>query len=101
MYVSQLLVAGRSDAEISQQVRRLCNAIHRARYPVILVTNEVGSGVVPEYPMGRRFRDLAGLANQIAAALADEVYFLVAGIPTLIKGHASFRGSTHAPVSTG
>lgn len=101
MYVSQLLVAGHSDAEIAQQVRRLCNAVRRAPYPVILVTNEVGSGVVPDYPMGRRFRDLAGLANQIAATLADEVYLLVAGIPTLIKEHPSSRRSTHAPIGTG
>lgn len=101
MYVSQLLVAGHSDAEISQQVRRLCKAIRSVPHPVILVTNEVGSGVVPEYPMGRRFRDLAGLANQIAAAFADEVYLLVAGIPTLIKEHSSSRGSIHAPIATG
>jgi len=85
MYVAQLVVAGASDAAIERQVRRLCAAIRRAPYPVILVTNEVGSGVVPEFPMGRRFRDLAGLANQTAAALADEVYLLVAGIPTRLK----------------
>lgn len=101
MYVSHLLVTGRSDARIEQQVRRLCNAIRRAPYPVILVTNEVGSGVVPEFPMGRRFRDLAGLSNQIAATFADEVYLLVAGIPTLIKGHPSSRRSFHALVATG
>jgi adenosylcobinamide kinase/adenosylcobinamide-phosphate guanylyltransferase len=101
MYVSQLLVAGQSDAEIAQQVRRLCQTIHRAPYPVILVTNEVGAGVVPEFPMGRRFRDLAGLANQIAAALADDVYLLVAGIPTLIKGHPTSRRSGHALVTAG
>lgn len=102
MYVSQLLMAGRSDAMIQQHVRRLCHAIRRASYPVIVVTNEVGSGVVPEFPMGRRFRDLAGLANQTAAAFADDVYLLVAGIPMRISQHASSRGSSvHAPRATG
>jgi adenosylcobinamide kinase/adenosylcobinamide-phosphate guanylyltransferase len=100
MYVSQLLVAGQSDERIQQQVRRLCHVMRRAAYPVILVTNEVGSGVVPEFPMGRRFRDLAGLANQTAATLADEVYLLVAGIPTLIKARSSSRRSLHAPLVT-
>jgi adenosylcobinamide kinase/adenosylcobinamide-phosphate guanylyltransferase len=101
MYVSQLLVAGQSDTRIEQQVRRLCHVLRRAPYPVILVTNEVGSGVVPEFPMGRRFRDLAGLANQMAATYADEVYLLVAGIPTLIKARSSARRSVHASLITG
>ncbi|MBI2074133.1 MAG: bifunctional adenosylcobinamide kinase/adenosylcobinamide-phosphate guanylyltransferase [Gemmatimonadetes bacterium] len=100
MYVSQLLVTGQSDARIEQQVRRLCHALRRTPYPVIVVTNEVGSGIVPEFPMGRRFRDLAGLANQIAATLADEVYLLVAGIPTLIKKRSSSRRSAHASLVT-
>jgi adenosylcobinamide kinase/adenosylcobinamide-phosphate guanylyltransferase len=100
MYVSQFLVAGRSDAMIQQHVRRLCHAIRCASYPVIVVTNEVGSGVVPEFPMGRRFRDLAGLANQTAAACADEVYFLVAGIPMRLTAHAPNRSRVHASRAT-
>ena len=100
MYVAQLVVAGRSDARIEQAVRRLCLVAHRAGPPVILVTNEVGAGLVPEYPMGRRFRDLAGRANQIAAALAEAVYLLVAGIPVLIKPPATAHRSRHASRST-
>jgi len=53
---------------------------------VILVSNEVGSGVVPENPVGRQFRDLQGLVNQHAAALAGEVFLTVAGIALPIKG---------------
>ncbi|MBI2495970.1 MAG: bifunctional adenosylcobinamide kinase/adenosylcobinamide-phosphate guanylyltransferase, partial [Candidatus Omnitrophica bacterium] len=45
-----------------------------------------GSSVVPEQELGRRFRDLAGLANQIAAGFADHVFLLVAGIPLALKG---------------
>jgi adenosylcobinamide kinase / adenosylcobinamide-phosphate guanylyltransferase len=52
---------------------------------VIVVTNEVGSGIVPDNPISRRFRDCAGRANQVIARAADEVYHLVAGIPIKIK----------------
>ena len=87
MYVSGLLVRGDSDARIVQKIRRLCAAIRGASFPVIVVTNEVGFGIVPESPLGRRFRDLAGLANQNAAESADHVVLMVAGIPLRIKGH--------------
>ena len=52
---------------------------------VIVVTNEVGSGVVPETVLGRRFRDCAGRANEVIARGADEVYLMVSGIPLRIK----------------
>ena len=94
MYVSDRLIRGDSDAVIQQQVRRLCRAIRQASYPVVMVTNEVGSSVVPEHELGRRFRDLAGLANQLAAGCADDVFLLVAGIPVPVKGNADSRGSS-------
>jgi len=53
---------------------------------VIVVSNEVGLSLVPEYPLGRLFRDVAGRANQRIAAAADQVVFMVAGIPMVIKG---------------
>lgn len=89
LYVSELLLRGHSDAAIQRQVRRLCQAARRVSCPVLMVTNEVGSSVVPDHELGRRFRDLAGLANQIAADCADQVFLLVAGIPVQIKsaGH--------------
>jgi adenosylcobinamide kinase/adenosylcobinamide-phosphate guanylyltransferase len=52
---------------------------------VILVSNEVGMGIVPAYPAGRAFRDLQGRLNQHAAARCNEVYFLVAGLPLSVK----------------
>ena len=52
---------------------------------VLVVTNEVGMGLVPEYPLSRVFRDLSGRANQIMASRADEVWFTVCGIPQRIK----------------
>jgi adenosylcobinamide kinase/adenosylcobinamide-phosphate guanylyltransferase len=50
-----------------------------------LVTNEVGSGIVPENALARRFRDEAGRMNQIISQVADEVYLSVSGIPLQIK----------------
>lgn len=53
--------------------------------PVVVVTDEVGLGLVPESPEGRRFRDLLGLANQRAAAAAEEVYLCVSGVPLRMR----------------
>lgn len=52
----------------------------------IIVSNEVGLGIVPPYPLGRVYRDALGRANQQLAALADEVLFMVAGLPLVVKG---------------
>ncbi|MBU0604740.1 MAG: bifunctional adenosylcobinamide kinase/adenosylcobinamide-phosphate guanylyltransferase, partial [Candidatus Omnitrophica bacterium] len=52
---------------------------------VIIVSNEVGEGIVPGDPLSRRFRDLVGSANQVMAAKADEVIMMKAGIPIIIK----------------
>lgn len=71
------------------EVDRLCKALRSAAQPVILVSNEVGSGVVPEYASGRRFRDLAGEINQRVAAVADTVLLMVAGLPLTLKGASS------------
>jgi adenosylcobinamide kinase / adenosylcobinamide-phosphate guanylyltransferase len=54
--------------------------------PVIVVSDEVGSGIVPMHPGARVYRDLVGIAHQRLAALADDVYLLVAGLPITLKG---------------
>jgi adenosylcobinamide kinase/adenosylcobinamide-phosphate guanylyltransferase len=51
----------------------------------VLVTNEVGLGIVPDNALARRFRDAAGILNQIVARVADEVEFVVAGLPMRVK----------------
>ena len=53
---------------------------------MVLVANEVGYGIVPDHPLGRRFRDLQGLLNQRIAARADRVVLVVAGLPLAVKG---------------
>lgn len=65
---------------------RLLAAIGRHPGTVVAVANEVGLGIVPDNPVARLFRDVAGRANQIMAAGADSVYFLACGIPCKIKG---------------
>lgn len=76
--------AGRRE-EVLAQVRELARVAVAGPAKVIVVTNEVGMGLVPEYAAGRVYRDLAGWANQIVAAAAGEVYLLVAGVPLKIK----------------
>lgn len=65
--------------------RTLFDALTQPPCDVILVTNEVGMGIVPDNPMARRFRDLAGGINARAAELADQVIFMVSGIPLCLK----------------
>lgn len=66
-------------------VEELIAAAKSAPAWVIVVTNEVGLGIVPDNVLGRVFRDLAGIANQRMAAAADEVYLVVSGLPLQIK----------------
>jgi len=70
---------------IMEDVQRLAATLRGMRTPVIVVSNEVGQGIVPENCLARRFRDIAGQANQIVAAMADEVYMVVSGIPLRLK----------------
>lgn len=66
-------------------LHRLATTLRAMTTSVILVSNEVGMGIVPEHRLGRLFRDLAGQANQILAASCDEVYTLISGIPLKLK----------------
>jgi adenosylcobinamide kinase/adenosylcobinamide-phosphate guanylyltransferase len=77
------LVLGGSD--ISAAVAALEAALDRRRAPIVLVSNEVGLGIVPGTPLGRSFRDEAGRLNQRMAALAGHVVFMVAGLPMTLK----------------
>jgi adenosylcobinamide kinase/adenosylcobinamide-phosphate guanylyltransferase len=82
LWLSNLLLAGRPAEE---EAAALCNALRLAAGPVVLVANEVGMGLVPETPLGRRFRDAAGCLNQEVAAVADRVVFVAAGLPLVLK----------------
>ena len=82
LWLSNLLQAGRCAEDESEA---LAAALRRAAGPVVLVANEVGLGIVPDTPLGRRFRDLAGRLNQEVAQAADHVVFVAAGLPLVLK----------------
>jgi adenosyl cobinamide kinase/adenosyl cobinamide phosphate guanylyltransferase len=82
LWLSNLMLA---NADIEAETARLEDALMAARAPVVLVANEVGSGIVPEHALGRRFRDLQGALNQRMAARADRVVLMVAGLPLTVK----------------
>lgn len=77
---------GSDEAGLESCVEDLCAALKTTSCKVILVSNEVGSGVVPAYALGRRFRDVVGEINQRVAAVADTVVLMVAGLPLPLKG---------------
>jgi adenosylcobinamide kinase/adenosylcobinamide-phosphate guanylyltransferase len=87
LYISNLLEAcGDSPVQLQSHIDQLCSALRAAPCSIILVSNEVGSGVVPAYQLGRRFRDLVGEINQRVASVSDTVVLMVAGLPFPLKG---------------
>ena len=72
-------------ADLAQEAKKLCTTIARLNGPVILVSNEVGAGLVPETNLGREFRDWQGRLNQDVARACDGVVLVTAGLPTLLK----------------
>jgi len=86
LWLTNLMLADLPDTIIMERVRELTREIRRCPASVILVTNEVGWGIVPENTMARRFRDIAGGANAVLAEAVDNVVLCVAGIPLAVKG---------------
>lgn len=74
------------EREIEPAMEGLCAALEAARHPVVLVSNEVGLAIVPENALARRFRDAQGILNQKLATVADQVFFVAAGLPLRLKG---------------
>ena len=72
-------------ADLLAEIDAMISQMKKMQKDFIIVSNEVGLGLVPEYPLGRLYRDLLGEVNQKMAAFADEVIFMVSGIPMKLK----------------
>lgn len=82
LWTSNLMEAHpENDGAVLEAADRLVEALARCPVPVVVVTNEVGGGIVPAHPVARKFRDLAGAVNQRVAMMADEAYLVVSGRP--------------------
>lgn len=86
LWITNLLLANQDVAAAVSELGATLVQLKTAK--VILVSNEVGQGIVPDNAMARTFRDLAGSAHQRIAEICDDVYFIVAGLPMTLKGEA-------------
>jgi adenosylcobinamide kinase/adenosylcobinamide-phosphate guanylyltransferase len=82
LWLSNVMLAGR---DVEAESEALLAALRRAPGPLVVVSNEVGLGIVPDTPLGRAFRDAQGRLNQRVAAAADRVIFMAAGLPLNLK----------------
>jgi adenosylcobinamide kinase / adenosylcobinamide-phosphate guanylyltransferase len=84
LWISNLLIR-RDDKYAREKVEELIEKLQQLNFHLVFVTNEVGSGIVPDNPLARKFRDLAGWTNQRVAQAANEVILMVAGVPIIAK----------------
>ncbi|MDQ0196485.1 bifunctional adenosylcobinamide kinase/adenosylcobinamide-phosphate guanylyltransferase [Paenibacillus wynnii] len=89
LWLSNVLLSVEDDENrqeiIEQEISRLEQSVMSFKGPLIMVTNEVGNGIVPEYALGRLYRDLAGRMNQRLARQSDQVFLVTAGIAIELK----------------
>jgi adenosylcobinamide kinase / adenosylcobinamide-phosphate guanylyltransferase len=83
IWLSNLLCSSGVRAESA--VDRVCQAIETVDYPLVIVSNETGGGIVPDNPLARKFRDLSGLTNQRLARICASVFLVTAGLPLRLK----------------
>jgi adenosylcobinamide kinase/adenosylcobinamide-phosphate guanylyltransferase len=86
LWLYNLLMKWDDDLKIIDETERLIDIIKQSPTSIIVVSNEVGMGIVPADPLSRRYRDLLGAMNQRVAEALDTVIFMVSGIPIFLKG---------------
>lgn len=77
--------ADKIEKEIEKEIKSIIEFVKKNKVSMVVVTNEIGMGLVPPYPLGRYFRDICGRMNQLMAKEADEAYFIVSGLEVKIK----------------
>lgn len=85
LFISNLILASYTQNLIEDKINKMLATLRKMKGRAIIVSNEVGLGIVPQNKLARNFRDTAGKINQIIAKEADEVFFMVSGIPWKIK----------------
>ena len=91
VWLSNVLLK-QGDNQVKPYQERLFKSLSGRKQSIVIVSNEVGAGIVPEHALGRKYRDLSGILNQKIAALADKVIFIIAGLPVCIKGDINQGG---------
>jgi adenosylcobinamide kinase/adenosylcobinamide-phosphate guanylyltransferase len=86
LLVSNLVLTGDKQEQVSKKIKELLFVLNKKKARIILISNEVGLGLVPVNKLGRDFRDIAGRMNQLVAKNSHEVIFVVSGLPLKIKG---------------
>ncbi len=87
LWLSNLIMAGEPESQIFSRTEAFIEAIQKISQSVIIVSNEVGYGIVPVNDIARRFRDIMGTVNQRLAACAHVVVWTIAGLPQILKGN--------------
>lgn len=85
LWLTNLLLDGADDATLLAAADEVAARARSCARPIVLVTNEVGGGIVPDNALARRFRDVAGLANQRLAVAAHEVFLVACGLPLRLR----------------
>jgi adenosylcobinamide kinase/adenosylcobinamide-phosphate guanylyltransferase len=83
LWLSNLLCSG--STEVESAVDGVCETIKTVDYPLVIVSNDTGGGIVPDNPLARRFQDLSGIANQKLAGICASVFLVTAGLPLRLK----------------
>ena len=83
LWLTNVMLDGR---DVERECEQLAKVLEQPHGPWVVVSNEVGLGIVPENDLARRFRDAAGRLNRLVATNADDVIFMVAGLPMKVKG---------------
>ncbi len=86
LWLYNLLMKWDNDLRVIDETEKLIDNVKQSPTSIILVSNEVGMGIVPADPLSRRYRDLLGMMNQRIAEALDTVIFMVSGIPIFLKG---------------